>query len=553
MEKSVYCYCKAEIPLSAFPAHFATCPGMEESPLNQLISSYFPYFSDQSGAEFFQLELEFHLNRVKAAREQSHSPAADPEIPSIPKDICELCGNTSISLVVLGCKHRFCLSHVQESLLSDFLQWGELKCWNCQRPVLHVEIRKAVGEECFDEVLERMAGPDVFSQGEKVLCPCGIEGVFQKRPLDLTLQDQFGEVCTPEACESHHLSCYLCPKCKCTHCLQCQRSPYHTGWTCAEAERMAAGEVCRYCERLAEAGSDHCGRKECGVLLAQSCRQVLHCGHRCFGGVEDSVCSPCLVCAAPSEQLECMICLEKLSSAPIANLRCGHLFHHSCIGAKLAKRWTGFRISFGFAQCPICNDWAVSETSPQLCEAISKVYQLYQSITAKAVQLLQEDLEELSQVSDPSSDYFQQHEKYALDRFCFYECTRCKEPYFGGKKQCNIDEDPMHFQEEEMICLNCMVQAGAHECTRHGNQFMEYKCRFCCSIATWYCSGSSHYCEKCHDRMDRGDDLTKKRPEQLPRCRGRLTCPLELDHAENGKEFLIGCGLCRREQGFRRD
>ena len=31
---------------------------------------------------------------------------------------------------------------------------------------------------------------------------------------------------------------------------------------------------------------------------------------------------------------------------------------------------------------------------------------------------------------------------------------------------------------------------------------------------------------------------------------GRLTCSLELDHGENDKEVLIGCGLCRREQGL---
>lgn len=545
MDKSVNCYCGAEVPLRAYPAHFSTCPGMGGSELGRLVDSYFPYFEDECGAEFFQLELEFHLSRVKAARQQLQRSRTQ----AFPEENCQLCGKESS--IVLGCQHRFCLSHIQENLLSAFLQYGELKCWACERPILHAELRKAVGEDCFDEVLDRIAGPEVYSQGEEVLCPCGVSGIFRKRPFDPALKDQFGDKCTSSAAESYSSACYSCPHCKSTLCLQCQQSPYHLGLTCEEAGRWAAGQVCRYCGRLAKCGVDYCGREDCGTLFAQSCGQILPCGHRCFGTVDDNSCGPCLICAPPGDQSECRICLEKLSSAPVVTLRCGHIFHHSCLREKLAKRWTGFRISFGFAQCPICQDWAVSETSPQLSEAITKVYQLYQVVAEKAGKLLQEDLEEQKQVSDPSdSDYFQQYEKYALDRFCFYECVRCKEPYFGGKKQCNLDEDPFHYQEAEMLCLNCMVQAGEHYCARHGVEFMQYKCRYCCSIAKYYCWGTSHFCENCHERMDRGDDLTKKRPDQLPKCAGRLTCPLQLDHVENGKECLIGCGLCREEQGL---
>jgi E3 ubiquitin-protein ligase MYCBP2 len=551
MDEVVHCYCGTEVPLKAYPRHFETCPKIEESDLNQYINTYFPYLSQESDVNLLIVDLEYQLNRLKAYRKQQFSPTTAPPIPSISKELCGLCKETSSTLITLTCSHQFCLSHIQETLPSAFLSSGELKCWTCQKPILHAEIRKTVGDDLFDAVLDEIAGPNLYSQGNKVTCPCGFEGIFKKRPIDLTLKDKFGETFSPEAAENYALSCFSCSKCKATRCLECSQSPYHLGWSCAEAARIAGGEICRYCEGLSGPGADYCRRKECAECFKQSCLKTLPCGHRCFGVAEDSICPPCLLCLSPSEQADCGICLEKLSAGPMVAMRCGHSFHYSCILQRLATRWTGNRISFGYAKCPLCTDWTVCETHSQLCEAIANVYKLYVVVRDKAVKLLNDDPEEQKQVTDASdAEYFNQWEKYAMDRFCFYECIRCKEPYFGGKKQCNIDEDPLHFQPDEMICLNCMVQAGAEACARHGTEFMQFKCRYCCSIAKYHCWGTSHFCENCHVRMTVGDDLTKKRPDQLPKCGGRLTCPLKLDHAPNGKEFLIGCGLCRDEQGL---
>lgn len=42
---------------------------------------------------------------------------------------------------------------------------------------------------------------------------------------------------------------------------------------------------------------------------------------------------------------------------------------------------------------------------------------------------------------DPSSDYYNNLKAYAMDILAFYQCHQCKEPYFGGKKECGAGEE----------------------------------------------------------------------------------------------------------------
>jgi len=53
---------------------------------------------------------------------------------------------------------------------------------------------------------------------------------------------------------------------------------------------------------------------------------------------------------------------------------------------------------------------------------------------------------------------------------------------------------------DELMCGSCSAKACGMEasCPRHSDQYVEFKCRFCCSIATFFCFGHTHFCEKCH-------------------------------------------------------
>lgn len=71
--------------------------------------------------------------------------------------------------------------------------------------------------------------------------------------------------------------------------------------------------------------------------------------------------------------------------------------------------------------------------------------------------------------------------------------------------------------------------------------------QFCCSVASWYCWGSTHFCDACHRRQVAGDYLTRKPRTRLPRCPGKNQCPLGVEHPPNGDEFCLGCAICRRK------
>ena len=52
-------------------------------------------------------------------------------------------------------------------------------------------------------------------------------------------------------------------------------------------------------------------------------------------------------------------------------------------------------------------------------------------------------------------------------------------------------------------------------CPKHGSDFLEYKCRYCCSVAVFFCFGTTHFCNQCHDDFQRVTNIPKT---SLPHC-----------------------------------
>jgi hypothetical protein len=69
----------------------------------------------------------------------------------------------------------------------------------------------------------------------------------------------------------------------------------------------------------------------------------------------------------------------------------------------------------------------------------------------------------------------------------------------------------------------------------HGRDYIEYKCRFCCSVATWYCWGNTHFCDGCHAEAS----TVQPKP-----------CTCGKPHPTNGKEHALGCSLCHATTAF---
>lgn len=76
---------------------------------------------------------------------------------------------------------------------------------------------------------------------------------------------------------------------------------------------------------------------------------------------------------------------------------------------------------------------------------------------------------------------------------------------------------------------------------------MEHKCQFCCSVASWFCWGKTHFCDACHTRQQKGDYVSKYEKDKLPKCPGKNKCPLKVQHPPNGDPFCLGCAFCRNQ------
>jgi E3 ubiquitin-protein ligase MYCBP2 len=139
--------------------------------------------------------------------------------------------------------------------------------------------------------------------------------------------------------------------------------------------------------------------------------------------------------------------------------------------------------------------------------------------------------------------------KFATFKCAFYLCFTCDKPYFGGMKDCiRAQEERQEFKPEDLVCGTCAAEklgVGSTKCKTHGTEFIEFKCKFCCSIAQWFCWGNTHFCEECHKKQCAGDYVSRKKKEELPKCPGIGKCPLGVEHPPNGDEFPMGCSICR--------
>ena len=261
------------------------------------------------------------------------------------------------------------------------------------------------------------------------------------------------------------------------------------------------------------------------------------------------------------EDSYCPICYTAgLGDYPSIMLGCGHIMHVPCLMEKLKKRWPGPRITFFFAECPSCRTFIKLKGHPELEEELRKVTSMYELVKQKAVQRMkfeEIDKTEAEHLNNPKGHYYNKPEEFAMSKLSYYICYKCGQPYFGGLKSCENDgnEHQANYKASELICGKCVSNnsaSGQKQCKVHGSEYIEYKCRFCCSISQWFCWGTTHFCQNCHTRQAKGDHLTKYSASKLPRCPDPRACPLKIKHPPNGTEYAIGCAICRNHlENFR--
>jgi len=293
-----------------------------------------------------------------------------------------------------------------------------------------------------------------------------------------------------------------------------------------------------------------CNTAECKSRMARSCHNWLDCGHFCRGTNHDWSGCMCLepgcTSSAHGGDDYCSICwVEGLKSAPTIKLGCGHYFHFSCVQKKLSNKWPGPSISFAFASCPLCQEPIVHNI---FASELARINALRAEVMVKALDRLKiEGLQEDPQITTEGSKYFNKPDDYAVHIFSFYECHLCKHPYFGGRRQCEVEAENVDMSKHnpaELICPGCSTINA--ECSIHGREYIDFKCRFCCSLATYFCGGKAHFCTPCHDKAGQLVEFTNWTTiAKCASCNSKEECPLGALHAENGQEFALGCSMCR--------
>jgi hypothetical protein len=296
------------------------------------------------------------------------------------------------------------------------------------------------------------------------------------------------------------------------------------------------------------------------------CEETLACGHRCNGIAGETMCAPCIVpaCSRASRCLvdavdACPICWHAdLGAAPVVALLCGHILHLACARARIEARWRTPWLSFAFCECPLCRAPMVNE---HLDGLMGPIVALRDAVRFKALARLRlEGREASTEITDPASPWHGNPGGYAMRLYAFLPCSRCGEPYFGGRRDelaplAGTGPGGALPHASELVCGVCSMQENAFtSCPKHGRDFIEHKCRFCCSVAVVLSRESMHLCAGCYAVPV----LRRLAPASLTQCPvgpGSIAlprdaaCPLAAAHPPTGQPHVLGCGLCRHALG----
>jgi hypothetical protein len=137
----------------------------------------------------------------------------------------------------------------------------------------------------------------------------------------------------------------------------------------------------------------------------------------------------------------------------------------------------------------LCGRVQTPMSHPALKPVVDPLLALRAVVRGKALMRLKyEGKDKAPELSNPDSKWHNDPEGYAEDLFAYYECFKCKKPYYGGERVCG--EAGGAFDPTELVCGACSPWSGDIDCPKHGKDFIEFKCRFCCSVAV---RGSPHF------------------------------------------------------------
>lgn len=463
----------------------------------------------------------------------------DPRLHTFPTDRCNTCMNhvNADNSIRLVCDHTFCknclLKFCKRQMKNDC---NNLVCPICLKVMNDNEIQ--IFSPDFVRKLNERTMKSLLGDGKVSVCPnCQLEFILEPETTAGITKDQQGRKIPPKALECLRLNRCNCPKCHSVFCNKCKKIPFHEGYTCEEQKLIDMGNVCRFCgepitnKKRKDLAHKICKKKECKAIFKKACHSMLPCGHPCCGTTKETTHFGCAIC----DESYCVVCGEICSTQPSITQKCGHKAHLNCVVRQFEVAKDTGLIQMPKCGMPGCN---CIPSHPLIQEQSDHWETIHKEIETLIKQyIILEHVDQEAAVTNHESEFHGNSYEFAKNRFLFYMCEKCNHPYFGGHKECGIEDEQ---EGDEYVCSRCN-RVGLQKCPTHGEEGMVYKCYWCCNQAVWFCLRGNHYCDECHKKPG----IVKKGP--WPKCDG--TCQFA-PHIPNGTAQPFGyCAICESEKG----
>jgi len=440
--------------------------------------------------------------------------------------------------------------NTESNKLVDCPKWGKI--------IHEDEIENWLGEDEWEELKEEIENEIEEPSEGKVRCRCGHEVTLVKHKVNYEQTNEDGEQISPESAENLAKYKVKWSKCKDVFWASWKITPYHLGFTCSQYREFVEADRCRFWEipikarRKGGAFRYVCKSKDCKNFIKESWDKKLEWGHYCKGISREPEWLPCLhpnwvddnvqATLGETQDSACVIWFDKtLGKQPCIQLGCKHILHIVCLINRVEAKWPGPRVTFSFRTCPSCKTPIDEVHHLKLKRLIEEAKELEERVRAKAVERGKlEGLEKDERLKDQNDEYFEKFEDYWMDRLAFYQCYKCSKPYFGGLRECgNALEAGGNYDEKELIwgAWSLGEFRGKVNWDIHGDEYIEYKWRYCCNYSQWFCFGNTHFWDRWHSNLTRN----------IFKCPGKPECELDVEHPDDGTEFAMGWGMCRNQ------
>jgi len=474
---------------------------------------------------------------------------------------CEACTKymDPSNVVQLNCGHIICKQCVSSRMLYRTYNHSSLVCAICKSNVDLDFLKRVMGEQykSIIEELDDFLVQQAAGGGIRISCSnCGKVYLFEPGNIMDAPKQHNGEPLSLE--QRDHFSKYRfrCPSCTEDQCRSCKVIPYHIGMDCDQFKNLVP---CRYCEDPLEHKvdysitpfSDICAlNQECLDKSSIACDYILpECKHRCSGLKNEDTHFGCLFKSCKKFRgpelfnTECCYCTEDLNSGPVIQSTCGHVYHYKCLTSCLENGWSTSRITFGFLDCPGCKKGINIPKGSQCYKLLIDHLIVKRMVEEKCMKKLKSDnLESDPKIISPDSRFYNDPLSFAMASYAVYMCAECEGPFIGGKVDCERDnqlDQNKAKNEERYVCIDC---SGIKTCETHGGDYLLFKCKFCCKLATWFCWGNTHFCDDCHSNQIQNRQFTKQ--GGYKKCPRNQDCMIQGPHPDPPCEFCLGCTQC---------